>query len=208
MNTQELINKLKAYPFAVGSFILAIVCGLVVYFRSDELPKLEDQLSKLDKEYNVIKFNELNAANIENDLEIATKLDEEIRSRLMDKDQKTQNVSYFYNLEEATGVVMNDPVQVGGERVIASAPRRGKRGGKDKKDDGALKLFSEIEFRVEIEGSFTQVMTFLYELRTGKYFSRIKTFNIMLADSLKEGRLKANFSVMMLGKGEAEKKDA
>ena len=205
MNTQELINKLKAYPFAVGTFVLAIVCGLVVYFRSDELPKLEAELSKLDKEYNVIKFNELNAANIENDLEIATKLDEEIRSRLMDKDQKTQNVSYFYNLEEATGVVMNDPVQVGGERVIGGGAKRGKKG---KKDDEALKLFSEIEFRVEIEGSFTQVMTFLYELRTGKYFSRIKTFNIMLAESLKEGRLKANFSVMMLGKGEAEKKDA
>ncbi len=164
MNVDAILTKLKRYPVAVGCAVLAVVLIGVLYLRSSRIPALEEERIQKDGEWKAIGENRLSAVDLKTHLEQLNVITEKIDERLMSADSKAINYQYFYKLEKSSGVRIGDLNQRG------SISPGGQKGVVE------LDLFQPIVFTVTAEGTFKQILAFLYEIQHGNYFTIIKEF--------------------------------
>ena len=190
MNVDAIVARLKRYPVAVGCAVLVVVLIGVLYLRGSRVTILEEERNQVEQEWKAIGENKLRAVDLNTHLEKLNVISEKIDERLMSAASKAINYQYFYKLEKDSGVRMGNLNQsdTSGQATLKGAIN--------------LELFQPITFRVTAEGTFKQILTFLYEIQHGKYFTIIKDFSssgIKAEDEEEQDLLNLSLTVKVLG---------
>lgn len=193
MNAELILERIKAYPIAVAGLVLTLILGVVLYLRSGNLPELQAQYDTAEKQVEAIKRNSINAVNLKADLEELEVITEEIESRLMRAGDKSENLQYFYELEESSEVSMQNPVLAGYQDVGKKSPLR-------------TKVFAQLNYRLSFQGTFPAVLGFMYQMRTGKHFMVLDSVRISPVSSVSGEIVQADVSLGVLAESTANSK--
>jgi len=199
MTTQDFINKVKQYPFAVGGGLLSLVLLGLLFFTWDRLAQLETEYDSLENEVNVIQRNEINAVGLPVDVARAEAIVKQVNERLMQDDAKAEHYRYFLGLAEKSGVFMSDPRY--SQLLLPDV-----KGASIK-----TKEFAQIVYFIELTGSFREVIDFLYLLRSGKHFVTLTSLEMQAdenvgGDSVRAA-IRANILAAIPDSAKKEKKD-
>ncbi len=163
MNTAAIstvLEKLKGRIPAVVCAILAVVAFVYTYARGAMEATLVESETALTSEINQIDANTRAAAELANQLETLNQSVESIEARLFQASARAINTNFFYQMEELADIRV---AQVRQGSVIAPEGNR---------------EYAAIEYTLVAEGTFTDLVQFLYNLRTVNAFIEIRTFDI------------------------------
>ena len=181
MNTAKIIDAIKSYPIVTASALLSIIILLLIFFTSGSLPELETQFTDTEYKAEQVEKNNVNSIGLKQNLSELEHIDVDIRSRLMQEGELADHYRYFLGLAEANEVRISDP-----KMTQYMSP-------KDKKTKINTKQFAQVQYAIQIFGEFKKVVAFLYDLRTGWYFTRIIDMEIQTT-----GEINENAVVMLL----------
>lgn len=190
MDPQLILAKIKQYPIAVGGGVLVLVMLVLLYFRGGNVPALDERYEALKAEISVISANRDNAAGLEDDVAAINTLLEEVESELLVRDQRAINVNFFYELEEAM------PVRLISVNQLDPAPT----GGRGPKPPNALDHYEVITFTLVAEGTFEEMLDFLYELRTGDKLLKVRDLVALPSGEGGPDQLSVELTIQGLGK--------
>jgi len=156
INTQALIGGLKKYPLLVISALMTLVLLGTLYARSGLIEAQQEELNKYLAEGSRHRANILNAAQLQEQLDFLIQANKAVKDRALTAGGLAQNLQYFYRLEAEVGIKYLDL-------------RPGSR------FSGKSSVYVPLNHIVNVEGSFTQIITFLRRLEQGAYFCRINT---------------------------------
>jgi hypothetical protein len=184
MKPQQILAVLKTFPLALGLVGAAVLMAAWTYFRQDTLDA--DRLNAQDLAQQVETMSD-NLTYGKDLAESLTALQIEVKgleAGLIDPDHVIENQEYFYSFEESSGVHILDPTQAGTVR------------GKDPKG------MSTTTFTLSATGSWSQIVSFLYQLETGPRLLRVSKFQLgksgeSSSDSVNQ--LEADLQVEVLG---------
>lgn len=161
-----VFELLKRYPLAVGCFLLALLSVGTFVFRGGLLEAQTNEEQQLEARLRVIRANQKNAIGLEEDVTAIEGLQASLEERLFLRGKRAINIDYFYSLGDDLGVRVNS-VNQGGEVPMLSK-------------DGAhqLKLYSSINFTLNVEGSFQQLMEFVFKLHAIDAIARGSNFSL------------------------------
>lgn len=192
MDVQIILAKLKQYPIAVVSGILAIAFLAGMYFRGGAVPEMQAELDELTSQVNIIRRNTDNAVGLEADLERMRELVASVEDRLMVREQRAINVQYFYAFENE-----EDIINIISVNQVAPNPAgpRGQAGG------SPLDNYDVIQFSAQAEGTFDEVLRLFHRLRNGEKIIRIRDFGLSpKGGGVTTEDLIVNFTLDVLGK--------
>ncbi len=182
LDSQQLQAKLKAYPTAVGCILAAIAFFAVYWFRQDVVPELEKEAQALDEQVALMEDNTAAAANLDTHIEQLQAQVTKLESRLMDSQATTANQQYFFGMERAAGVTMEDP-------LMSSRPPGGTPG-----------IYQLLRYQLAVRGTFPHLLEMMYALQFGERFVRIRSFEITRSAPTEPENLALRMDVEVLGK--------
>lgn len=165
MTIQDILAKIRQYPYVSIGLIVTLVFGVIVYLRSEE-PSLRKTLEgQRQATYEVYLKNQEQSTNIENHNRQLQEQIATVEANLMDREETNKNYRVIFDMEEKTGVFQS---------LVPSSTLP--------KMDGieypALTLYEPITWNGSIEGEFSKVLLFFHELRSSPYFIRIERFDL------------------------------
>jgi hypothetical protein len=167
MNVAGILDCLKRYPLAVGCGLVLVVCGILIVLRGNTVTELLGREAELTARLHTIEENAKNSKELAADLK---KLEEQvamINGRLFDREARAINTNFFYSLEDEAEVVVSVVSQLVTEDPALSS------GGPNE-----LKLHSAVAYDIDVQGSFSGILKFLYELHQVDAFIRVSDFQI------------------------------
>jgi Tfp pilus assembly protein PilO len=180
MNAADLKTMAKKQPISVACGVIAVICGVVLYFSSDTVDEKKGLYDEAAKTAKAITTNVANSKDLPQQVEAMQHAVKDLDSRLIHASQLAINLQYFYRLESDTGVKMTEVHQGG-----AGLPRAG----------SGKANYTAIPFAVNIQGNFKQVLDFVQRVENG---SRIARFNsVSFAKAVGENLGPDQFSVSM-----------
>ena len=186
----KLIRSLKDYPLAVLSVIVILACGAVIFLRSGSSMELTAKEADLHSRIRTIDQNVKNAQNLEEEVEEAQLLVEQIKARLFSREQRAININFFYGLEDRLDVRISNIGQMPAEDSIYA------KGGPRE-----FKLHSTIGYNMSLKGQFNEILTFLYELYRVDPLIRVADIQIAETNNrggAAQGSLEARLRVLVL----------
>jgi Tfp pilus assembly protein PilO len=178
MNADELKTMAKKQPIGVACGLIAVACGVLLYFTSDTVDEKKDLAEQTAKTDKAILNNVANSKDLVQQTEAVQHNVKELESRLIHASQLAINLQYFYRLESETNVKMTEVHQGG-----AGQPRPG----------SGKANYTSIPFTVNIQGDFKQVLDFIQRVENGP---RIARFNsVSFAKLAGEGIAPDQFTV-------------
>ncbi len=178
INAQVITGGLKKYPILVISGLLVLIFLAILYFRSDLIDTQQAELDKYSIESGRYRANIASSAQLQDQLNFLVQANSAIRDRALTVDGLAQNLQYFYKLEAEFGIKYLDL-------------RPGARAGVVGKADSYVPL----NYIVNVQGSFVQVMSFLRRLEQGAYFCRINS----AVASARDSSVTLNLNIDFLG---------
>ena len=154
MTAAELVPLLKKHPIGVTCGIVVLVCGGLLYYRSDKIAEYQLLNEEKSNEAAVALANVRNGEKLVEQTAAMQAATKELDSRLMRAGQLAVNLQYFYRLEADTGVKLVG-VNQGGLKPGAKGAG-----------------FVAVPYTVTVQGTFPQVMTFLGRVQKGTHFCR------------------------------------
>lgn len=186
MTLAQLIAKLKHYPIPAGAVIVLLALGAGLFFQMPKVGALESSLEETEGEWNRIQRNLEHAHQLEPNLETLRAYKEEKEARLINRRELPLNQSYFYRLEELTGVKIISLQQIPPDTQESYLPK--------------LKLHDMVGFRLKVEGPFAALLDFVAALEQGEHFARLSTLNLGKPASSVTGELVLNLDLHLLGR--------
>lgn len=157
MNTADLVALIKKHPIGVGCGLVSIVCGVLLYLRSDNIKASQAELETSSAQAAKMIANVRNANGLAEHVAELQALSKEMEGRLMKAGQLAVNLQYFYKLETENEVKLVDMRQ-------SSAPRNPK-----------TQYTAGVPFNVTVQGPYANVMNFLSRVQNGRHFCRINS---------------------------------
>lgn len=167
MNFSILIDKLKQYPLALTCAVLILVFIVVLFLRGGVAAELAAEEAELDARIRTINENIKNSKNLEQDTAKLNAMVEEIDALLFSRDERAMNINFFYNFEDETDVVISNISQLPQPDPIYA-------------DGGVrdLDLHATLVYSINLSGSFSNILRFLYEIYRDDHFIRVADFQI------------------------------
>ncbi len=188
MNTQIILEKIKQYPVAVGAVVLVILLVSAWYFRKGGIPEMQAEQDSLSSQVEVMERNQDRATGLEADLATLKELTAALESRLMRRAEKTQNVAYFYSFEEEGAL----EIETVNQMPLGQLTR-------DQERERRNQMYESIEFTLQVEGSYEQLVRFTHDLRNGEKILRVEDIGITpVNEGLGQDLLRATISVNAL----------
>lgn len=184
MTNEDLIAFVRKNPVSVSCGLVALLCGLGIYFRSGGLPEAESQVEQKSAEGGRLALNLSNSVRLPEQLAAVTASDHEISGRLLRAGDLAKNYQYFYKLEAATGVKLIDLRQ-----NPIPTPKSGAKPA----------TFIGIGYAVALEGEYPAVVEFLRQLENGAHYCRIVAANVGAAKQERGSSIKLTLTVELLG---------
>ena len=177
IDTQAIIARVKKYPILVVCAGLSIILFTLLYFRSDLTAKQQDELTALTDTGKRYRSNISNSAQLQEQLDFLMQANQAVKARALNADGLAENLQFFYRLESEVGIKYRDLRP--GNRVSA----------------GPQSAYVPINYIVNIEGSYVQVITFLKHLEQGACFCRITSASVSGGDA----NVSLNLNLDLLG---------
>ena len=200
----------KCFLIGLGFIILF---GLLLLFRGWGLHALKIKQQEYGERLVQISRNSRNAYHLAKDLNEAEEMAREIEARLLSASRKAYTLRIFYALEKLTQIKIEEPRHI--ETLLFTLPEK-----EDEVEEAENAMSAEGEetegqvtfnkptylvmtYGMRLEGSFRQILEFLYRLHIGSYFMRITAIDIRLPEeSESAGILQAELTVEILGESE------
>ena len=160
MTAADLVPLLKKHPVSMTCGVVVLVCGGLLYYRSDKIEEYQALNEQKATEAATALANVRNGEKLAEQTAAMQAAAKELDSRLMRAGQLAVNLQYFYRLEADTGVKLVD-VRQGGLKPGAKAG-----------------TFIGVPYNVTVQGTFPQVLTFLGRLQKGTHFCRFLTIGM------------------------------
>jgi hypothetical protein len=157
IDTQTLLARVKKYPVLVISVIVSVVLLATLYSRSGLLESEQAELEKYSNEARRHRSNISNSALLQDQLTYLLQANKAVKDRTLVAGGLAQNLQYFYRLEAEVGIKYID-LRPGSSTQLAK---------------GAS--YVPLNYVVNVQGNFTQVITFMRHLERGAYFCRINS---------------------------------
>lgn len=161
----EIINRMKEYPLAVGASLIIVVAAALLFLRADRTQMLETELRSAEMALTRMETNLREAVDLEADKERLTRLREQVDGRLMVREEVALNLDYFYRLEAAYDVRIENLRPLGGSAGPAGVVP-------------TVDLFDVLGFDITVRGDFAKVTEFIRALEADHYFGRVESLNI------------------------------
>jgi hypothetical protein len=155
IDTQAIVTRVKKYPILVICAGLSILFSALLYFRSDLAAQQQVELDKVTEAGKRYRSNVGNSVQLQEQLDFLIQANQAVRARALNAEGLAENLQYFYRLESEVGVKYRD-LRPG--NPVAAAKQA---------------AYVPINYTVNIDGSFAQIITFLKHLEQGAYFCRI-----------------------------------
>lgn len=167
MNPSVIIEKIKQYPVAVVCGSILLLLSIVFFIRGNVTSELTVQEAELNSRLRTIEENIKNTKNLKEDTETAKAMVDRIEKVLFNRYERAININFFYGVEDETGVVISNIAQLPGPDTIYA--EKGAR---------KLGLYSTIVYNINVNGSFSNILRFLYELDRVEPIIRVADFYV------------------------------
>ena len=167
MSLSVISKKIKQYPVLVVSLVIVLLCGTLFIMRGPRIQQFQNEITRLEREWSSIQTNLERSSGLDSDIaDIQAGLDQ-IRSRLMHTDEVAANYEFFYSMEKESGVQF-----MGFSQGIPN-------------DGSALKIskdklthFSVLPCDITMNGTLSQILTFMNLLDHQEYIIRYELLNV------------------------------
>lgn len=189
--SEKMIRTLKAYPLAVLSVLVFLICSAAILLRAGAVADLSVHEADLNLRIRTIDQNVRNANNLDKDFEEIKRLVDQFEARLFKRDQRAVNINFFYALENRLNIRILNISQMPNEDSLYA-----KGGARE------LKLHSTITYNISLNGNFENILLFLYELQRVDPLIRVVDFQIAKdnAQEADEEYLDARLRLIVLAK--------
>jgi hypothetical protein len=172
---QSIGNSLRKQPLLAAAFSLSLVLGATIYLRSGLLDEQQLELDRHSEESSRQRANIANAAQLQEQLQFLIQANEAVRNRALTVEGLAQNLQYFYRLESEIGIKYID-LRAGLKAPAVKSP-----------------IYVPLNYIVSVQGSFSQVISFLRRLEQGAYFCRVNSALTSSTDSVVTLNLNVDF---------------
>jgi hypothetical protein len=187
ISNEQVTTFVKDNPVAVACAALAIVLGVGIYFRGNNIPEAERLLDEKSSLGQRIDANIKNGVQLPEQLAAITAARQEIEERLVHPDELAKNQQYFYKLEADTGIKLVDLRQNPMPKIVAKGPKMN---------------YVPVGYSVVVRGDYAKLLDFLRRLESGQRFCRVATANLNLggaSDKDRAGDLTVSLGLELLG---------
>lgn len=174
MTGADLLARVKKQPIAFACGLLALLCGVALYFRSDAVDEAQRLFEEKDKESQKIALNARHTTGLAEQVQEIQAGAKQLESRLVHAGDLANNLQFFYRLENETGVKLIDVRQNSLPTPKANAPKT---------------LFIPVSFSLTLQGNYAQVWAFIRRVETGPHFARFDRLTVSKLEGA--GRLEA-----------------
>ena len=171
---QDIAAAFKKHPIALTGAVVALIFGGATYYRHTAVPETESLLEQRSAESERLKNNIRYSALLDDQLIALKAANREIEGRTVRPAERATNYQYFYKLEADTGVKLLDLRQMelataaGTARPAKAAPKP---------------TYTGVPYAVAVQGSYSEVLTFLRRLEGGLHFCRVLSASVSLSRS-------------------------
>ena len=184
-----IIDKLRDYPIAVVGALVFIVCVAVVFVRGDVVPELSVQETELIARLRTINDNVIDSKDLEQDAESLLSYVASIDERLFNRNERSINTAFFYSYEDKLDIIISNVSQLTDEdpALIKGGPNE-------------LSLHSGIVYEIRVDGTFQEILKFMYEIQQADALMRIANFEVYASTAVgaAPGTLSAKLHVVVL----------
>lgn len=184
-----IIDKLRDYPIAVVGALVFIVCVAVVFVRGDVVPELSVQETELIARLRTINDNVVDSKDLEQDAESLLSYVASIDERLFNRNERSINTAFFYSYEDKLDIIISNVSQLTDEdpALIKDGPNE-------------LSLHSGIVYEIRVDGTFQEILEFMYEIQQADALMRIANFEVYASTAVgaAPGTLSAKLHVVVL----------
>ena len=184
-----IIDKLRDYPIAVVGALVFIVCVAVVFVRGDVVPELSVQETELIARLRTINDNVIDSKDLEQDAESLLSYVASIDERLFNRNERSINTAFFYSYEDKLDIIISNVSQLTDEdpALIEGGPNE-------------LSLHSGIVYEIRVDGTFQEILEFMYEIQQADALMRIANFEVYASTAVgaAPGTLSAKLHVVVL----------
>lgn len=184
-----IIDKLKEYPVAVISALVFIGCAVVVFMRGDLVAELSLRETELIAQIRTVNDNVIDSRNLEQDVESLQGYVAAIDERLFNRNERSINTAFFYSYEDKLDIIISNVSQLTDEdpALIKGGPNE-------------LSLHSGIVYEIRVDGTFQEILEFMYEIQQADALMRIANFEVYASTAVgaAPGTLSAKLHVVVL----------
>ncbi len=184
-----IIDKLRDYPIAVIGALVFVGCVAVVFVRGDVVADLSVQETELIARIQTINKNVIASKNLEQDVESLLGYVATIDARLFNRNERSINTAFFYSFENKLDIIISNVSQLTDEdpALIKGGPNE-------------LSLHSGIVYEVRVDGTFQEILGFMYEIQKADALMRITNFEVYVstAQGAAPGTLSAKLRIVVL----------
>jgi hypothetical protein len=186
------LKTLETRRATVALGVLFILLGWFFWMRSTTLHELTQKVAHLDLAVESIRYNAKAANHLTEDTEEMHALNLQFESELWLSDREATNLRFFYGYANRLHVNLQTPVQ-GGESYLAV-----KADGNPLAYSGLILI--NVPFSLKGTASFSDLMAFLYEIKTVAAFVYFETLNITGNNGDAKSLLNFQLVLRVLGK--------
>ena len=184
-----IIDKLRDYPLAVIGALVFVGCVAVVFVRGDVVADLSVQETELIARIQTINKNVIASKNLEQDVESLLGYVATIDERLFNRNERSINTAFFYSFENKLDIIISNVSQLTDEdpALIKGGPNE-------------LSLHSGIVYEDRVDGTFQEILGFMYEIQKADALMRITNFEVYVstAQGAAPGTLSAKLRIVVL----------
>ena len=184
-----IIDKLRDYPIAVIGALVFVGCVAVVFVRGDVVAELSVQETELIARIQTINKNVIASKDLEQDAESLLGYVATIDEHLFNRNERSINTAFFYSFENKLDIIISNVSQLTDEdpALIEEGPNE-------------LSLHSGIVYEVRVDGTFQEILGFMYEIQKADALMRITNFEVYVstAQGAAPGTLSAKLRIVVL----------
>ena len=184
-----IIDKLRDYPIAVIGALVFVGCVAVVFVRGDVVADLSGQETELIARIQTINKNVIASKNLEQDVESLLGYVATIDERLFNRNERSINTAFFYSFENKLDIIISNVSQLTDEdpALIEGGPNE-------------LSLHSGTVYEIRVDGTFQEILGFMYEIQKADALMRITNFEVYVstAQGAAPGTLSAKLRIVVL----------
>lgn len=167
------IEKFKQNPLLAAGLAVILFCVGFIWLRANQMNRLTVREDELINQLETIRENIKHSKNIEQDIQDLEAQVAAIKERLFVKEERAINVNFFYKFEEKLNILISEVEQLDEENL------RFVKNGPDE-----LKLYSAIPYSITLDGTFQEILKFLYEIYQLEAIMRVTDFQV---DAISKG---------------------
>lgn len=183
---QQFLDLIRRYPLVTGCVVALLVLGGANYYfyhQRSELARQQDEARRYGEAQLPVLASQPRLAAQNATIVEAVEL---IERNLLVESDLAENLGYFWQLENASRVRVDQLTQLNGP-IVQGNP------------------FKAVPFSMRVTGSYAQIVAFIRALETGPRLARVDHYEFTRGDA-KTGAVALDLTVELLGGNEAAAK--